>query len=187
MLGLLKSKRYSYSGHESYRYVEKIIKNGRNICISSPYIDRYYAAFLLRNCAGKQIRIIASSIDSDAARMLRGGGVRLWPFKLSAFVIIMDAFLYLLHAAGLALIAASVALIACSLFFVRMKSRGISLKVPREFVHAKMYIAETEAASGSANFTYRGMHKNVEHIDVVTDPKDVKELRRQFQSIWDAS
>ncbi len=187
MLQLLKSKRHSYSGRESYRYVERVIRNGRNVAISSPFIDSYYANFLVRNAKGKRIRVLSSSMEKGAEKILNGGGIRWWTLKLSSATLAFNIFLFAFKLSTLPVIAASAAIILACIAFFRRGNPGISVKIPKSFVHAKMYIADNEAAEGSANLTYAGMHKNIEHVEVVTDPEDVKELRYQFQKIWESS
>ena len=62
--------------------------------------------------------------------------------------------------------------------------KGISLKVPKEFVHAKLYIGDSKAIESSANLTFTGMHKNIEHARVIDSPEDLSKLRKEFESLW---
>ena len=171
------------SGSESYKHVEPLIRKGREVCIVSPYIDEYYARFLSRNSLGKRIYIISSSMDKEAIKIL---GKRfsilhfLLAILLSAFELYMGI-LYGLYA--YALLAVALTLII-GYFTSVTGNRNISLVIPKRFVHAKMYISENEAISGSANLTYRGMRRNVEIIEIMHDKDSVESMRRTFWKMW---
>ncbi len=62
---------------------------------------------------------------------------------------------------------------------------NLKVKVAKgKFVHEKVYIGNDIAIVGSANLTYNGMHKNVEHIDVIKDDARIRQLREHFESLW---
>jgi len=52
------------------------------------------------------------------------------------------------------------------------------------FVHEKIYIGSDTAITGSANLTYSGMHRNIEHIEITHDPERIAELGRHFNGLW---
>ncbi|MGC8671522.1 MAG: phospholipase D-like domain-containing protein, partial [Candidatus Micrarchaeia archaeon] len=62
--------------------------------------------------------------------------------------------------------------------------KGIAVKVPKEFVHAKLYIGEAEALEGSANLTFSGMHKNIEQLRLVKSEEEIKALKAEFDKLW---
>lgn len=181
-----------YSGTDSYKYVEKLIKQGKQVFIVSPYIDLYYAKFLLRHSAGKHISIISSSIDSKAERLLSRGS---FPGKTLAMLIILAGLDYLTYEIGIG-ISALLGLLPVLIFITILlavvfayklrhsKPEGIKLKIPKEFVHAKFYVNEKTAISGSANLTYRGMHKNVEHLQINYGKREIDSLLDDFRSLW---
>jgi len=183
---------WEYSGTDSYKYVEKLIKQGKQVFIVSPYIDLYYAKFLLRNSVGKHISIISSSIDGKAERLLSRGS---FPGKTLAMLIILAGLNYLTYEIGMG-ISALLSLLPVLIFITILlavvfayklrhsKPEGIKLKIPKEFVHAKFYVNEKTAISGSANLTYRGMHKNIEHLEISNDPDYVKKLKAEFWRMW---
>ena len=37
---------------------------------------------------------------------------------------------------------------------------------------------------GSANLTYSGMHKNIEHIEVIKEGDRIAELEKHFRQLW---
>lgn len=184
-MGFLKDPSSFYSGQQCYKYTERLILNGKRILIVSPYIDPYYAKFLSENSGGKKIRVLSSSMDPEAMKIL--GRRKPLGLLLAVLVIILSSD-YLAYSSGLSsiLIAIpSVLLILSSFLFFSQSNRDIEVKVPRTFVHAKMYISENAAIHGSANLTYSGMHRNVEHIEITRDLSQVERLRREFQEMWE--
>ena len=81
----------------------------------------------------------------------------------------------------------STSLAVLSVIYALRDDRSIELRVPKGFVHAKMYIGEKTAIVGSANLTYAGMHQNVEHIDVIRDRGQIADLKKQFFSMWNSA
>lgn len=59
MAGLLDAEG-SYSGTESYRYVERFIREGGDLDIVSPYISLMYAKMLARHARRHRVRLITS-------------------------------------------------------------------------------------------------------------------------------
>ncbi len=181
-----RGKSYS-SGRGSYREVERLLAKGREIYIVSPYIDAYYAALIRRYAHRKRFYIISSSLDAKARRILRSRGS---PMGVAIFIVIVIFICWILFVLSLltfqiAVLAAVVVLARMAVFRIFSGNR-IKLKVPRSFVHAKMYISERMAISGSANLTYKGMHGNVEHMEVAYDPKTILDFKKQFWGMWDS-
>ena len=167
-----------------YKYVERLIKKSREVLIVSPYIDLYYANFILHNSKGKKIYIIASSIDNSAKKILANGSFPSLSFAL--FISFLAASL-ILFANGEENILFVFAMFFLAIFAIRFKHKrpkNIRLKIPREFVHAKFYIGDSEVITGSANLTFRGMHSNVEHIEIRNDPEYVKTMKKEFWKLW---
>lgn len=184
MLGRIFAKEHEkVSGSDSYRYVETLIRKGGEVCIVSPYIDGYYARFLSRNSLGKRIYIISSSMDKEAIRIL-GKRFSVLRFLLAILLSAVELYMGILYGIyAYALLAVALTLII-GYFASVMGNRNISLVMPRRFVHAKMYISENEAISGSANLTYRGMHRNVEMIEIMHDKESVEGMHRTFWRMW---
>ena len=186
LLNLFAPRDRSYSGKDSYRHVERILRSERNLLIVSPYIDGHYAGFLVRHSRGKRIRVLSSSMQPDAYRKLRGRNIA----PAVTFAMMAAAFDAILFLLGMQFLPFALVTAAIAALFIALSFRGnknISVKVPRDFVHAKMYIGDNVAAEGSANLTYAGMHKNVEHIDVIYDRKRIADLKRQFAALWDSA
>jgi phosphatidylserine/phosphatidylglycerophosphate/cardiolipin synthase-like enzyme len=163
-----------------------MLRRERNIMIVSPYIDDYYARYLMRHCRGKSVRILSSSIRPEAARRLKGRDMGL----AVAFALALAALNLVLFSIGRefpALAAISAAAAIALLAFSYRRRNGISLRVPRDFVHAKIYVGDGMAIEGSANLTYAGMHGNVEHVNITFDKEKIGELKRQFARLWDAA
>ncbi len=181
-----------YNGSESYRYIEPLLRNGRDICIVSPYIDRYYAGFMKSISRGKRIRIISSSIDRDAQAILKKRPRRGLLLATVAALFLANYLLYsaayprLVVLLSLSLSAAILLLLAFGSLSEGSAGGDIKLRIPRGFVHAKIYISENAAVAGSANLTYRGMHKNIEQIGIIHEAAEIKRLRDEFMRMWDS-
>lgn len=183
MLGKPTTKK-SYSGRDSYKYVEKVLVHGKELLVVSPFIDTYYADFLSRHSRGRKVYVLSSSIEEHARKAMQGGGLRRTPIVLILIMVLLDYVFYALGDLTLPVIAVSIVIIIISALLIkRGKGSSITLRIPRSFVHAKMYISDNEAAYGSANLTFAGMHKNIEHIDVI-EGDEVKRLRGQFWRMW---
>ncbi|VVB76767.1 PLD-like domain protein [uncultured archaeon] len=185
LLRLFGWKHQSYSGSSSYLYVEDLLRRQKNLLIVSPFIDGYYARYLLSHSHGKNIRIISSSMQDDAAKLLRNTDLRP-ALGFASAVFVANVAFFLLGWQFIAFAALSSIAAAAFIALSFKKHSGITVKVPKSFVHAKMYIGDDLAIEGSANLTYAGMHKNVEHVEVITDRARVAELRRQFIELWNS-
>lgn len=184
-LSLFKERPASYYGKRAHKYVDKLLKAEKNLLIISPYIDDYYAEYLARHARGKSIHIISSSIKSSAAKKLRGRGVG--NSFTATFLAASVSYLLSLVGAFNPYFAAATIVTGIALMALAMTHRNrIYLKIPRDFVHAKMYAGESTAIEGSANLTYAGMHQNVESIRVISDPEEVDRLKRNFWTLWNS-
>lgn len=177
----------SYSGTDSYRYVESLVNDSKRVLVISPYIDSYYARFLAKSSREKEIYVISSSLASRPKEILMGKRTNIFVLSLIAIAIVLGfALLFMDH-----IIVGSAVLAVCviSLYFTMVDVGGsrIKLKIPAQFVHAKMYIGSGQAIHGSANLTYKGMHKNIEHIELTQDPVQLKDLEQQFWRLWNSA
>lgn len=176
---------YHY-GSDTYKYINQMIRSSRHMQIVSPYIDEYYADFMLRNSGRTEFYVISSSLDEGARKMMSGKDSRV---VFAAYALIFALLFCFEIAVGIRgyLLAAPLVLF---LFFssrhayVAGRKRRIHLKIPKRFVHVKMYISEDQAISGSANLTYKGTHSNIEHINIVRDRDEIRRLRDQFWEMW---
>lgn len=179
-------KNYHYYGSDTHRYINGMIKSSKKMYIISPYIDNYYADFVSKRSPSTEFYIISSSMEDDARRTLQRRGSRLvlflW-FALSCIVLYAELMIgiggYLLLISLLPFLWGINSYISRS-----VKSRQIHLKVPKQFVHAKMYISDDQAISGSVNLTYKGTHSNVEHIEISKNPDEIENLQQQFWDMW---
>jgi phosphatidylserine/phosphatidylglycerophosphate/cardiolipin synthase-like enzyme len=180
-----------YSGNSSYKYINQMIGNGdKELMIVSPYISNHYTKMLLKVCGRKRIRVITSEISlgyrGSMLKNLQNKGLGeylnaiLYFAALDAIVIYLN-FTYIISITTLLLILSL-------LFTMRRRekiNKNIKLKTTgEEFVHEKLYISGSMAIVGSANLTYNGMHKNIEHIEVIRDEEEVAKLRNHFDSLW---
>ncbi|MDE1869648.1 MAG: hypothetical protein KGH71_01520 [Candidatus Micrarchaeota archaeon] len=178
----------SYSGKECYRYVDGLIRGAETLLIVSPYIDKYYAAFLLKNSKGKKVKIISSSIERQARDLLTRGRFPKEVLFALIWVAALDLLLYFLQFYEYSLYVFLLALLLLLDLLVSASSRptNIEMRIPQEFVHVKMYLGGPAAILGSANLTYKGMHVNVEHIELIENADRIRELERQFWTLWNS-
>ncbi len=176
----------SYYGSDSFRHVEPMLRRSRELLIVSPYIDDYYASMLASDSSKRSVYVISSSIHAGTAKRL--GGSRLGDAALAVFVLFaINALMLLLHAFVVLVALASALISMYAVWFALRRKSAVRLKVPKRFVHAKMYIGDGMAVVGSANLTYAGMHRNVEEVRVVTDGKEVEAMRRSFWRLWNSA
>ncbi|MGC8676209.1 MAG: phospholipase D-like domain-containing protein [Candidatus Micrarchaeia archaeon] len=179
-----KGHEYDY-GDRSYVAVDKLIKESKSLCIISPYIDEYYAKYLVKHAKGKRIRIISSSISRRAEKRLARRSLK----RLAAFLLAVAMLNYALAGSGIEPLV-GMASVLCSSAYVLVylsdatNKMGISLKTPRQFVHAKLYIGDNFAVEGSANLTFAGMHKNIEQTRRIENSEEVQALRNDFERLW---
>jgi phosphatidylserine/phosphatidylglycerophosphate/cardiolipin synthase-like enzyme len=179
-----------YSGDSSYKEIEGLIKSSRFLKIISPYISPYYAKMLLSASQKKEIKIITSnskinqrSISILSKKMNSKIYIKSFLYIITVgviFAVIQFYFLAILTIIALILVAA-LALIRYS----SIRKRKLYLKVAFEkFIHEKLYISDNAAISGSANLTYSGLHKNIEHIEMIDDKSKIDALAEHFDSLW---
>ena len=186
-------KAKGYSGSESYRYVEPILRDSsRELLVISPYIGMGYARMLVKLGRRKRVRVITSSY-SEPVREYIGHHSRylLYGYLKAIVVFIAAAFvaayfsIYLISGAALAL-AGLLGLVAAATH--RLGGSDIQIRTSYDrFVHEKAYISGAAAAVGSANLTYNGMRKNIERVEVITDRERIGSLRIHFLDLWEAS
>lgn len=180
-----------HSSTYSYKYVEPLLKDDSNeLLVISPYIGHGYAKMLVELGRRKKVKVVTSGTE---------GWLEGYTNKYSRHML----FKYLKALAGIAIVAIALAYIRLYLFsgiallffilisiiayfkFTSTKSSDINVKVVRStFIHEKIYISGTRAVIGSANLTYQGMHKNLEHVELVTDLEKILELREHFDEVW---
>ena len=182
-----------HAGSESYKYVEPILKDpSAELLVISPYMSMGYAKMLVGLGKRKRVRVITSQyservsdyISHRSKYVLYGYAKACLAFLIAAFVSLYFS-IYLAGFAALALLGLS-ALVA----FIRYKlSKNSDIEIGisyDKFIHEKAYISQSAAAIGSANLTYSGLRKNVERVEVITDPERIKSLRSHFFDLWKA-
>lgn len=172
----------SYYGSSSYVHVEPLLRKSGRLLIVSPYIDDYYAYRLARSHS-KEVYVISSSIHADTAKKLMGS--RLGDAAFAVFVLAaINTLMLQLSMFSVPVFAVSVLFSAYVVRHALRHRNGVRLKVPKQFVHAKMYIGDGIAVEGSANLTYAGMHRNIERIRVVTEVGEIEAMRKSFWRLW---
>jgi len=137
----------------------------------------------------KSIQLIVSGDprkrDDVAVKFIANRGRHIDKRPIICGIIFIIAFI-LLRMYSLALgIVVLLAIYAYAVWFILPRHRNIAIKIVTDrFVHEKMYISESSAIVGSANLTYSGTHKNVEHIEIIRDNKRIKEMDNHFDGLW---
>ncbi len=189
IMGFFNNTSTYYSGSECHKYIDRLILNGEDIRIVSPYVDKYYATFLLDNAGRKRIRIISSSMSAEASRILsKNSSMRVF-FAVIVVILGVDYLAYVNLKFLMFAIAFLFSAISAYLSFAALNPRKtrIVVRKPERFVHAKLYISESEAIHGSANFTYNGTHSNIEHVEIIKDMERVIKLQKEFEQLWASS
>ena len=180
-----------YSGDSSYTYVDRLIKEGDGeLMIISPYLSGYYVNMLAKAAQKRRIMVITSNnslgYKNSGLQNFAVGGMMGY-IKAIAFFLILDAISVILNFTYTTVILMLIVLAVVLLVYLRHKRTNSNMKVKvikDRFVHEKLYISDNTAISGSANLTYNGMHKNIEHIEVTRDQAKIRELKAHFESMW---
>ncbi len=180
-----------YSGSESYRYVEPILKDSsRELLVISPYIGMGYARMLVKLGKRKRVRVITSAYSERvrdyvihrSRHILYGYAKPIVLFLAAAFV---SAYFSIYLAALAALALAGLLALAALAAWKFSENSNVEVRTSYDrFVHEKAYISQGVAAVGSANLTYSGMRKNVERVEVITDGRKIDVLRGHFFDVW---
>lgn len=180
------------SGKNSYRIVERIIfSKGKSLYIISPYVSGYYAKMLARVALRKNVYLITTEQTKRTVFGRPGRIAAPGPRPLhGAYVAAIAALAYFLGMYAFALIFIDVfglwlAMLALHRIAFRGRRPRINVRsVNDSFVHEKIYIGEGIAATGSANLTYAGMHRNIERMEAFSGHDDVARLKRHFDELW---
>ena len=188
---VLESMEKGYSGNESYKFVDKLIDGNGDFLIITPYIDAFYAEKVLKAGGRRRIKIITSGAPNNKeALALLAKGKKSWVRFVGIYFLVLAGLLYLAHFYNAALLSAGIFVIVALFIVLRRingkgKQANVEVKVVKNFfVHEKIYISVDSAIVGSANLTYNGMHKNIEHIEIISDPSRVAELKSHFNRLW---
>ncbi|MGC8669725.1 MAG: phospholipase D-like domain-containing protein [Candidatus Micrarchaeia archaeon] len=183
------SKDEQYSGSQSFKYIDKLINSrDKELLVISPYISNYYVRLLLHK--KKNVRIITSESSMSKNSLLCHLSTHslLGHLKAITYFIVFGIVLLLLNLK----VAYTAAFIIAALLFANLIKNAITgfktninVKIVKNpFIHEKLYIGKDLAILGSANLTYNGTHRNVEHIEIITDKHKIKELKDHFEEYW---
>lgn len=177
-----------YSGSASYKRIDKLIKSkSKYLLVSTPYIDNHYLKILNNVARKKKVKLVSSRTSEKKIRKFMRNRSR--KFALGFFFAYLA--LIILWFIGSGNIESNPAiylpLVIAALIIVLSKGKRLKVRIiGNEFVHEKLYITEKMVIVGSANMTYAGTHKNVEHIEIIQDGKKIKDIRKHFDKLWDS-
>ncbi len=198
---MFENKPNHYNGTESYKFIDKLVfNNDKNLMIISPFISASYLKKLIDLSKKKKIFVVTSEkgVNEDQIKGYLSKKFRTFQlllYSLIVFIFALAISLYL-KLALLELIFTYLDLIILIFLLLvywlnkNKKARNyknIQFKIVKEkFIHEKVYIGDSEAITGSANFTYSGLHKNLEQLDIIKDKGEIEKLKKHFQSIWNS-
>jgi phosphatidylserine/phosphatidylglycerophosphate/cardiolipin synthase-like enzyme len=185
-----KDNTVGYSGSDTHKYIDEVINdNAVKLKIISPYLGIHYARMLLKVSTRKKIDLIVSGDstkkDEEAIRvLLKRGSFVDWKLILYGSVVAI-----LIALTGIYPLALSMGiLLVATIYYGKIygpKRRKVRIKIATDkFIHEKLYISENVAIVGSANLTYSGTHKNIEHIEIIRDKSKISELEKHFDQTW---
>lgn len=177
-----------YSGSDSYRHVDGLIKGkGSFLRVITPYITADYARMLLNASKKKKVFLLVSNSPGNAESIkILGSRSRRFGLELVLWILMLGIAVMLL---GLWILvpALFVIWVTTIIFTIKYGSSypNMHLKVAKgQLVHEKLYLGDDRAIIGSANLTYSGMHRNMEHIEIISDSGKLRELLDHFDEIW---
>ncbi len=181
----------SYSGSSSYKYVEPLLDKSAELSIVSPYVDLAYMKRLAKLSKRRRVRLIMSKgkVNEQAIRYIRNAKGYISYIKAALFFAALSAISFLI---GFYSVMALCTAITATMAILARHSykKGVPNLVVRfctsVFVHEKLYIGSERAITGSANLTYKGLHRNIEHIEVTDSPESIEKLRNHFDGLWDS-
>lgn len=182
----------SYSGNDTYKIVDKLVKdNSGELLIITPYIDLFYAKMLIKESGRKKVAILTSGspVNRDAIKELSSLNPYRFLKPISYFSVLSIILIYLKFYPFA--IAAAVIGTANFAYMVRKRGferRNLRLKVAKgKFFHEKIYVTNNASITGSTNLTFRGTHRNIEHVEYTEDETKTRNLREHFKSVWNSS
>ncbi|MCL4380937.1 phospholipase D-like domain-containing protein [Candidatus Marsarchaeota archaeon] len=181
----------SYSGSESYKQIDALLRNSGKLKIISPYISLFYARRLAELSKSRKIWIITSKPNSGADMaafkyLTKLSNIMVF-IKLFVYFAVMGAFAVLFGFYTAAFILLGIFLMAFAALRLKYGSiarSNIFVKTSKQFIHEKIYIGNSSAIVGSANLTYSGTHRNIEYIEVIREKEKIKSLEKHFDSLW---
>ena len=180
----------SYSGSESYRYVDPLIQGSRRVWIISPYIGKHYGEMLRNFRSDRDVRIITMNVKENAEGVLALSkrnprrSHSLFGVSLIMVLLVVLSYIYGLGLYVLAFTILFVIFIYQAIKAEAAKPAGRVKLMEGKLIHEKVYIGDGVAVVGSANLTYSGMHKNIEHIEVIKEGDRIAELEKHFRQLW---
>lgn len=181
----------SYSGNESYKHIDELLKKSSYLKIISPYISLFYAKKLTYYSKYKKISIITVKPQTKneliAFKYLTKLNNLMIFIKLLIYSIILEAIslaFKFYFAALILFVFFSICFLIFYLIYGSITSSKISLKISKKFIHEKIYIGNNTAIIGSANLTYNGTHRNIEYIEIIKDKEKIRSLENHFDSLW---
>ncbi len=182
------SQSRGYSGSDTHRHIDRLINDSSSVLkVVSPFITPDYAGMLQRVSKRKRVYVLTSGAQSakqnQAISIMRGKR------RIMSYKIVLGLLLVLLGTIALKLflysVISAVVLALSVVLWLRRPKSNLKLKVvTNRFIHEKLYLSDRSAIVGSANLTYAGTHRNIEHIEMIDDRARIDELSEHFDEMW---
>jgi len=192
------SKTSTYDGSNAGKIILPLIHGTRaHLRVCSPFISPGYAR-LLRKKAEESITVQVITTEArenrnhqESLKILEGTEKSfIRPFSLFMMTGFLLAFLGVVTSQSLLTVIGFLLFMVgvCLAILGRRKHRmpnPVQLHISRQFIHSKMYIADDEdAVTGSANLTFSGLNRNVEHLDIFHGQEKVQPVIKSFRMLW---
>ncbi len=189
-----------YDGQNAGRVLLPLIHSARRqLFVCSPFIGPGYARLLVQKARSGVDVYVLTSLASENRTHKEALAVltsRPPPMLHQSLIPITFGFLFLffslLHSSWVFMYLGAMFL-AIGLVYSFRKLRaprhrsGLQLRISRAFIHAKIYGADDAiAATGSANLTFSGLNRNVEHVEIF-EGSEASPVIDSFYELWNRS
>ncbi len=176
-------KSVPYSGNNAYKHIDRLLKKERRLFIATPFISIGYAKLLKRLSARKRIYLVTTKRHKEnaaAIRYLKKGNLSKKALALLLLAIAVASGFYSIYIAC--------ALGFCAAFAYYSAHGSVKVRfLEKKPLHEKLYIGKNRAIVGSANLTFSGTRRNIEHLEIITDRNEIRKISKHFYELWKSS
>lgn len=190
----------TYDGQNAGSVLLPLIHSARRqLFVCSPFISPQYARLLVQKVrSGVDVYVLTSlasenKTHQEALAVLTGHSP---PMLHRCFILLAFGFLFLLfsilHSSWIFMYLGAMFLAFGLVYGLRRlhdrrHRSGLQLRISRAFVHAKIYGADDAiAATGSANLTFGGLNRNLEHLEIF-EGSEASPVIDSFYELWNRS
>ncbi len=186
-----------YDGQNAGSVLLPLIHSARRqLFVCSPFIGPGYARLLVQKArSGVDVYVLTSLASENKTHQAALAVLtsRSQPMLHRSFILIGFGFLFLLfsllHSSWIFMYLSAMFLAIGLVYGLRKlhaprHRSGLQLRISRAFIHAKIYGADDAiAATGSANLTFSGLNRNVEHVEIF-EGSEASPVIDSFYELW---